>query len=265
MKIVLLLDADNTIWDTDSIFTSAQVSMLRCLTQCQFALNPREDLAALRIIDKMLGQQLGTAEYDFNLLAHALIAYSRGLQPEQAAYAALSNRVTRSDMENRACRSAVEALYGELLRPARLLPNALRVLNFVKRKRDSRTHELAAILVTEGRPERILRIIEYHHLNGGGKYFDSIVFGEKGSELFAKARLEGSRILNTTHFTTLVVGDSIQSDIKPGNTITATTIYKPSTFLGEEVPSTPEEQPHYKIEKLSQLLPILESIIGSDQ
>lgn len=265
MKVVLILDADNTIWDTDSLFDTAQVSMLRELKRHEFALHSREDLTTLRAIDRKLSQRLGTPEYDFDLLARALIAHSRGLASDEAVDAAIAGRALTSEADRQASRTAVKALHRVLSRPAKLLPGFRSVLHFLQHYKQERPRELAAILVSEGRRERVLKTIKYHRLNDDGTRFDRILLGQKGVELFARAKFEGAKILETHDPRTVVVGDSMQADIKPGNLIGAITIYKPSGFLGEEVPSLPEERPKYKISNLRELLPILESILAGCQ
>lgn len=262
MKVVLLLDADNTIWDTDSLFAAAQVALLGKLRQQQFALNPEADLLTLRAIDRKLSERLCTSEYNFELLASALIAHSRGLALSQAVDSAIEGRAVALEADREAVSIAVTAFHRVLSRPAKLLPGMPDVLAFLRQQTQRRTRELSAIIVSEGRPERVLKTIRYHRLNDDSQYFDSILLGQKGVRLFAKAQLEGAKVLQTRNPRMVVVGDSIQGDIKPGNMIGAITVYKPSGFLGEEVPSIPEERPSYRIGNPKELLPILRSIIG---
>lgn len=261
MKFLLLLDADNTIWDTDSLFSTAQVSMLRQLRQYDFALSPDEDLVALRAIDRELSQRLGTPEYDFCLLARSLIEHSRGLPIDQAIDAVADGREIALGADRQALEAAARAFYKVLSQPAKLFPGVLELLDFLKEQRQKLPRELAVVLVSEGRRDRVLRTINYYRLNGHGRYFDCILFGKKGIKLLTKAKIEGAKVLQALNPKIVVVGDSIQADIKPGNLIGAITVYKPSCFLGEEVPSVAEERPSYKISNLTELIPILRAII----
>jgi FMN phosphatase YigB (HAD superfamily) len=73
MKAVLIFDADNTLWDTDSVFRSAQLSLLRTLQKFHLLSDPEEHLSTLRTIDRELFEQMGRFEYDFKVLSIALI------------------------------------------------------------------------------------------------------------------------------------------------------------------------------------------------
>ena len=55
----------------------------------------------------------------------------------------------------------------------------------------------------------------------------------------------------------ILIGDSLQRDIKLGNQTGCITIYKPSAFKGIEIPTSPVEQPCFTIMSLDELPAIL--------
>jgi FMN phosphatase YigB (HAD superfamily) len=55
----------------------------------------------------------------------------------------------------------------------------------------------------------------------------------------------------------IVVGDSLHRDIVFGNQAGMITVYKPSTYLGMEIPQAPEEKPFAVINTLADLPALL--------
>jgi putative hydrolase of the HAD superfamily len=72
MHFVLIFDADNTLWDTNAVFHSAQVAMLETFETVDILSNARSQVERLRAIDRILIQRLERHEYDFRILATAL-------------------------------------------------------------------------------------------------------------------------------------------------------------------------------------------------
>ena len=73
--MVLIFDADNTIWDTDAVFRKAQLALLKVFAKANLIARPNLELKVLRDLDMALAKRLGHAEYDFKLLAAALAYY----------------------------------------------------------------------------------------------------------------------------------------------------------------------------------------------
>src|SRR5690348_14625685 len=72
MNGLLFFDADNTLWDTDSVFRNAQVAMLRVFQDAGLLTDPEKAISTLRLADRELMCQQGVAEYDFRLLTEVL-------------------------------------------------------------------------------------------------------------------------------------------------------------------------------------------------
>lgn len=156
MKTVLIFDADNTIWDTDAVFRAAQLALLKSLAKAKLLTQPNLQLESLRIIDQVLVNKLGQAEYDFKLLTTALVYfYSQKLTVTEAVEAATAhpnpimdtNIVEVIEEANRAYKQALKhipSLYPETL----FLLSAIRVLA-------STTTPLVTILLSEGNYARL--------------------------------------------------------------------------------------------------------------
>src|SRR2546428_7148563 len=78
MDSVVIFDGDNTLWDTNMVFTRAQKSILNGLAKCGYPTDPDRDFALLRRIDDSLVRACGKHEYDPSLLAYNLLQHFKG-------------------------------------------------------------------------------------------------------------------------------------------------------------------------------------------
>src|SRR4051794_25138629 len=91
MRAVIVFDADNTLWDTDGVFRSAQIAMLQTLGKAGLPVSPESHFGTLRAVDQEIMSSVTQAEYDFRLLAFALILhFSQHQSITEAAQTALS-------------------------------------------------------------------------------------------------------------------------------------------------------------------------------
>src|SRR5262249_54264735 len=56
---------------------------------------------------------------------------------------------------------------------------------------------------------------------------------------------------------TYVIGDLLEYDIRPGNSLAAVTIYKPGGFRGNEVPQDAGDTPSHTIAVLAEVIDLL--------
>ena len=108
--------------------------------------------------------------------------------------------------------------------------------------------------MSEGKEERINKILDYYHLRG---YFKHTYMFRKDSVLFRQIILE---LVNTFSITTdeiIVVGDLLDRDIYHGNLVSATTIHKPGGYKPNQEPQNEYEIPNYVISKISDLISII--------
>jgi len=243
---VLIVDADNTLWDTNQVFANAQLAMIRSLEEhgCRF---PEPPLEALRRIDRRLAREFGKFEYDFSLLAERLMdEYFPGEMPS-------------ADRELAAQGAAAE-LGSTLSTTPDLLPGATDLLRWI---RDSRAHgaRLAAILISEGDKSRLMRIASAHHLDHGT--FDRIeVLATKTAEVFQDAVSWGRLAVGTPSPVCIAIGDSIERDMRPARTAGCVTIYKPAGFHGNERSTTSEAEPDYRVSDLTEALAITQELLN---
>ena len=153
MYFVLIFDADNTLWDTNSVFHEAHVAMLEVFEAVELFANAPRQVERLRVIDRALIQRAGCYEYGFQHLAMAVaLHYRHGISPVTAAAQALERGVQSLDVTLRltidqAYQTHVEAL--AQIPP--LFPGVLDLLGHLRTYRTSRPH-LATLMFSEGHP-----------------------------------------------------------------------------------------------------------------
>jgi putative hydrolase of the HAD superfamily len=261
----MIFDADNTLWDTDSVFRSAQSAILRKLAEAGLVTNPESRLEALRLLDQELTKQLRNFEYDFTVLALAAAYYfsTPSLTLKSAVHKALTREEGKIDPKLAiAITEAYESFKDALFKIPKLYPDAEEVLRSIN---DLKTHgnAIATILLSEGDPARLERILRAHKIRERA-FFDEIIIGPKSKQTFERAKIAGQkhlpRVRPPKSTLVIVTGDSLHRDIKFGNEIGAITVYKPSPFKGDEEPHERNERPNYRISKLSELIAILKSL-----
>lgn len=144
---VILADADNTLWDTDSVFADAQLGMLANVDQ-QFPGTARPDpLAHVRAYDQALAQiDRRHLRYPPVLLARALALGNLGHDPATAARMAIARRPSQ-DLAS--AEEGIVARYFEALaRTPALLPGVTDGLELARRA------NLNVWILTEGSAER---------------------------------------------------------------------------------------------------------------
>lgn len=247
---IYIIDADNTLWDTHGVYLEAYRRMVQALQEAGYAFG--EDFAStylsIRAADRVIAQTLRDYEYDFTLLALALVHHAAGTPPEEAARRALS--APRAGREWKAASLAAERFYayhdstppalfdrvGETLAALKHLGNVL-------------------ILHSEGQPQRVHKTLASYGLDD---FFHDLVLEHKSPASFARARAIGREfyrwMADVPPRDCVVVGDSPQRDILFGNLIGARTVMKPGGFWGGEIPQDPLQQPEYVVSSLGDIL-----------
>lgn len=246
LRGVYIIDADNTLWDTNEVFVGAQLKMIEALHRqgCRFA--AEEALVMLRALDLRIALALDDFEYDFSRLACALLLAEGGL--ETAVQSACAAHPPEPEWETAGL--AGEAFYAHLGTHVPSLfagvPETLAAL---------RAQGNTLVLHSEGQPDRILQTLAAHSLE---PLFDALALERKSRESFQRARQAGEDLFRTLTGQKpdgcIVVGDSPKRDIRFGNQIGATTVFKPGGWLGAELPDDPSLMPHFTIGDFSELL-----------
>jgi putative hydrolase of the HAD superfamily len=264
LNAVIVFDADNTLWDTNGVFRRAQLDLLDVFARAGLCADAESQLQVLRRIDREFADRIGSFEYDFRLLPAALAChYTLGLTITEAVEKIVSQTYQNGDPRLAAIVDESYRAFAKGLRKIpRLYPDARTVISSIRSSRSSE-NRIVTVIFSEGAPERLERVFEAHEIRGRG-LFDEIIIGAKSREAFEAAKRAGLKHLSSegeAHETLFImVGDSLQRDIKFGNQTGYTTVYIPAGFLGREKPREPDEEPHYIVERLSELPPILRAL-----
>lgn len=265
MRGVLVFDADNTIWDTDAVFRTAQIALLQTLADGGLLDNPEAHLALLRAIDQRLMALYRRAEYPFDALPKALIMFfARHHSPEDAAEEAFDATNAQAYEPNHPLIQLAHTAFTAALRQVPpLFSDALTTLACL-RAASSPTQHIAMILMSEGDIARIERVLSAHYFRERA-FFDEILLLEKNAETMAYARSTGYRVLGepdtAASIPAVLIGDSLKRDIRPANQAGFVTIYKPAAFKGFETPQADDETPAHMIRSLAEL-PRLLALLG---
>jgi putative hydrolase of the HAD superfamily len=263
MYFVLIFDADNTLWDTNSVFHEAHVAMLEIFEAAQLLSNARHQVERVRAIDRALIQHFGRYEYGFKNLATAVAHhYYDGVDPAVAAARALEGDYRAL---NATLRATIEMAYqvhtDALGRVPPLLASVADILVHLRTYRQASPH-IATLIFSEGHPERLEKTFTEHRIRQHD-YFNEIVIELKSVEAFERVGKLGRQYLaipDGHEVTTIVIGDSLQRDIRLGNAAGFTTIYIPGSFEGRQIPQTALDQPDFQIESIEELPSILASL-----
>jgi FMN phosphatase YigB (HAD superfamily) len=257
-RLIVILDGDNTLWDTNRCFEVAKRAFLRQLARRGFRVQGRSPSQTLRQLDALLIERYGAKEYDFRRLAEAAIAVARGESIASAAQAQPDKAMTVAEQE--ACAEAQAALESGLQSIPRLTPGSRELLHFLRELR--KQHTAAVYLVSEGRQSRLQRILQWHSLSVP-EWFDGMSITSDKTAAMKQAADEGRQRLHCRNPLLVVVGDSLNWDIAPGNRLGAITVYKPGGFLGPEHPSSEDERPTYQVDDGFGVVHVLREILGS--
>lgn len=268
MNAVIAFDADNTIWDTDSVFRNAQLSMLHVFAAGGFVASETSELTTLREIDKQIGKALGHFEYDFRLLATAL--YDHYVQRNTVADS-IRRTLSRDPQEahkNQLIDSAYRGFLHSLSKIPTLYGDTIPVLSYVKQL-NSKGLPTVTLLVSEGDSDRIERILRRYRIRQR-HLFDVIFIGTKSKATFRRVKEIGAECLskheplsNERNNSFIMVGDNLERDIYFANQVGFTTIYKQSSYLGHEKRQggSKFKRPDYVINELKELPEILGTVI----
>lgn len=266
----LILDADNTLWDTNHIFDRARGAMIRALTGAgppEGAAPSGPDGDVLRSLGRHLSA-VDAGSYPLDQLARAAAFYMFGADHmpggEPESDAAPASRQARAEWAARQARSdrrpagvdlsrvrAATAAFRSALRAVPPLLDGTRVLlDAVQDWRDDRPSRRTSILFSEGDPDRLGVAFGAYGI-GDGRYFDDTVLREKTPDAFREVQEAAGAAVDRPdpHAAgVVVVGDSLRRDIRPANAVGCTTVYCPGDFKGRETPESPAERPDYTVD-----------------
>lgn len=265
--LILVIDGDNTLWDTNSVFENAQRWLLESLRKARPSISTILSFEQLRQVDELLILHLGRQEYDFQLLVLALISLQKGIAETDVAHVAMSELQENPDsMDAKLAAKMSLAFRLKLKEIPSLLPSVSRSFEELLQLKTHYKGQLALILLSEGDRTRITPILEFYF--GKKRVFDAIHIVERKSEdTLHEAQVRGSKVLeiesgcSQIQSQLVVVGDSITSDIALGNSVGAITIYIAGSYRGIEVPTSNRERPKIVLKSFCQLPKLVENIL----
>jgi len=256
---ILIIDGDNTLWDTNAVFKNAQLNMLNCLRKEIPKIDPETEFFRLRDFDDILIKHYNKHEYDFSVLALSLYLYYKGSEKHEAIQKAFETFEKKLHVEGMDFTMKCGNKFKEDLRKVPpLFKGAEETLEILKK------HACVIILSSEGDKNRVRKIIQYYSME---RYFDHILNGRKSVEQFKEAKKIGIKIWRENHPEdreipkTIVIGDLLDRDILFGNQIDAVTVYKPSGYKGHEIPKNENEKPNYEINEIDEIIGILAKLV----
>lgn len=214
---LVLIDADNTLWDTDGVFAEAQLELLGAVEQASNLVEPAGDrLQFVRSFDQELAARhhLGL-RYPPRLLVDALSLALRGVVLDEAVRRAWNNGAGSG--LNRDLVARLEAKFiKDIAKQPKLLDGVPEGLcNLVESGATS-------VILTEGSRKRVMRTIEHHGLGG---FIDRVFEAPKTARMFSRVRglaRDGQSIY--------MIGDQLTRDIRPATAAGLKAIYVPGAF-----------------------------------
>jgi len=254
---VFILDGDNTLWDSNAIFTRAQMAALGKMPTIAGNLATKKGLEILRRIDDRLISHYGRHDYDSRALFLALLLVSRGAEEIRALRKATRMLATGLPPDLKDEAECCDITFRrELQSVPPLLPGVRTTLETLRRRPSS------MILVSEGSHSRIRQIIRAFRLEA---YFDRWYAGKKTYSLYRRALRFGLIKLSTptgSRIKTMVVGDLLDKDIRMGNRIGATTVFCAGGYKSDQRPRGKWERPNYRIRNIRELIRIVKKEEG---
>ncbi|MFK4448685.1 putative hydrolase of the HAD superfamily [Caballeronia udeis] len=217
MQQVVLCDADNTLWDTDSVYAKAQEALL---SRVEAILDIR-NLAHGRLDFVRRYDQALAAKHHLHfryppiMLVFGLADGLRGGSPDVAARAALTGHRNSDAISIPLAEQIVADYVGARDKTPGLLPGVEEGLKLAQRR------GLGVYMLTEGRIEKQRKIIEIHGL---GWAFESVLEVTKTVTQFRRLRERFASASVT------VIGDQPDRDIEPALSAGCSAVLIPSRF-----------------------------------
>jgi putative hydrolase of the HAD superfamily len=196
-ELFWLSDADNTLWDTDSLYRQAQLGLLANVEKAILIEGPRERrLEFVRAIDQALAKRDHRGlKYPVSMLVSAVSQVLRGQSIQRATNQAArgSLALSRAKMDQIA-----SEFYSALSRCPLLRSGVASGLNALNRA------GATVMVITEGDKERIERLLMQTGLR---KLVTSVIAARKSVQLYT--RLSQLR----AHSMNWMIGDQVERDV----------------------------------------------------
>lgn len=245
VKTIVVVDADNTLWDTDKVYAVAQLRLLNSVEAIINVPVPVEDrLRYLRDVDQAIASiHHKGLKYPPALLSYALELVLKGSSPSEAVGKACKSGVDKANVP------ALD-LEKQFLKDLKINP-PLRS-GVTSGLRELHKYSSKIIVVTEGSQDRCNDLLRHYGLIN---WIDLVLEGQKRPELYKRIKkLEDD---NSVFF---MIGDQLDRDIEPAKISGFFTIYYPGGFQPKWSPKVSKIKPDYKISSLEDVPPIIKMI-----
>lgn len=242
--VVVFVDADNTLWDTDSVFATAQLNMLERVEKATGTVAATNDrLAYVRAVDQALAERHHAGlRYPPKLLVRGLEAALAGVPVERAARAARRGSDTGS-LSDSSVSEIEQAFFDDLSRSPEIRTGVREGLEALQMA------NCLVLVITEGQRTRIEKTMKRLHL---GNLVDRIIEGPKRPELYQRVlRLVGPSKR------AFMVGDQLDRDIAPAKAAGLETIHFSGGFRPRWTPEEGLIQPDHQIRTFSDVSSII--------
>jgi putative hydrolase of the HAD superfamily len=248
-RTAIFMDADNTLWETDSVFSHAQLALLAAVESATgIAVSDADRLAFLREIDQAIAfRHHAGLRYPPQLLVRATELALSGMKADEAARAAWRGGKDYHLSDGEVV-TIEQRFMSDLAATPQPRPGTEEGLN--------RLEQLGYLLliVTEGPKANVERIVERLEL---ARFFDRIIEGRKTPELYQRV-LSLTRALAPAY----MIGDQLDRDIKPAKDAGLSTIYFPGGFRPRWTPDEVSIRPDYVISSFAEVPAIVLGLSG---
>lgn len=246
----IFVDADNTLWDTDTVFANAQLGLLGHVERSSGMKAIAEDrLALIRSVDQAIAERHHAGlRYPPHLLARGVeLVLEHGHAADEAARLAWRGRPVYT-LDESEVEKIETAYFQDIAKNPALRPG---VADGLKRLH-SAGHTL--LIVSEGRKAKIESVAEQL---GVRACFDRVIEGIKSAELYR-------RILRLTGMPkrAFMIGDQLDRDIVPAKAAGLETIYFPGGFQPRWSLNFSQAQADHVIETFARVPAIVEAGTG---
>jgi putative hydrolase of the HAD superfamily len=227
---VVFSDADNTLWDTNAIFASAQLNVLDRVEAAVGAKAQASDrLAFVREIDQLLAvSHHANLKYPPSLLVASLALTLIGERPNRAVRETLSGSL-RSLPQSLDVEVLGGTFVAELQKPPELRAGVREGLTLLSSQR------IEVIVITEGSKAKCEKLIARYSLE---TCISDVLEGHKRPELYKRA-LAWKGVVTPS----FMIGDQLDRDIVPAKAAGLTTVYFPGEFRPHWTPAEAEVRP----------------------
>lgn len=247
---LIIFDGDDTLWDTSSIFVTAQLLALEKISKLCGNIDPNEEYKTLRMFDDRLIQLNNKSEYDFTMLFLSLIKHYKENKDINSTIKKSIKIIksTEPNMDKEESGKINNDFLINLKIIPRLYPDTIYTLEKTIEK------GFINILISEGGEERIKQVLNYYNL---WDFFNNAYMFRKNPESYKKIVSDLINLYSIKNNEIIVVGDLLDRDIYYGNMVNATTIHKPGGYKPNQKPKNKFEFPDYTIKNISDLLSII--------